>query len=158
MMKEVIDETITQMSEKLFSLGLSRYQLNDASLLIETVMLIAFRDRFINGKGKELLFILNDLGASGKTAFIDNFIQKLSKKVIEKKLIASYKITLTERLQMNNTSASLIANEVIPEILKSIIERFCRERIQESTLVKMINNGLPLHPFIHSSDTGTDRI
>lgn len=148
MIKQVIDEVIIQMSEKLFSCGLSRYQLNDASILAESIVLITFRDRIIKGKGNKLLSILNGLSTSGKTAFIDNFIQKLSKKIIEKQLINSYKIALIERLQMNSISASSIASEVMPDILKSIIVVFIKVRVDERTLFKIVNDGMPMHRSI----------
>jgi hypothetical protein len=148
MIKEIIDETLVQMNEKLYGWGLSRYQLNDASLLAETIVLLAFRDKLINRKEEELLSILNGIGTSGKAAFIHNFVQNLSKNIIEKRLIANYKIALTERLQMNSLSATTIAQATMPEILKSLIRKFSRGNINEENLSRVINNGLPLYSSI----------
>jgi hypothetical protein len=148
MIKEIIEETMLGMSGKLFALGLSRFQLNDSFSLAETTVLLVFRDKVMSGKTQELLNILNGVSAPGKIAFVQNFIQDFSKKGMEKKLVKNYRTHLAEKLQMNDLTATLIAEAAIPEILKSVIGTFSKINVCENKLAELVNEGLPLHPAI----------
>jgi hypothetical protein len=151
MIKTIVEDTMDAMEEKLISYGLLKTHLKDTEALAETTLLLFFRDKIINGETQELLNILNGSQALGGMAFVHNFLLDRSKKSMEKKLKNNYKEELSEKLQMNSTSAALVSHAVMPEIVKACIQVFSTANINARRLAKMVDDGLPFHPPISSS-------
>jgi len=139
MIKETIQETIEQMSPHLVTYGLPSRQIKDATMLAEVVVFSAFRDKITKEKHAELLVLLNS-EAKNKTSILQSVKQYLFKDLLKKGLVKSYKIELTDRLQMNSTSASTIAKSIMPAILQSIIAKTSKEIVNEKRLFSMIND------------------
>jgi hypothetical protein len=136
------------MSVKLISYGLQKVHLKDAETLAETALLVVFRDEIKKGKTQELLNLLNGHQAQGKIAFILNFLAGLFQKSMEEKLMLAYKLELTDKLQLNSTSAEIIAQTVMPAMLKLCVEVFSKTNTNAVSLAKMVNDGLPFDSSI----------
>jgi hypothetical protein len=143
--KKIIEETMKGMSGKLFPLGLPAFRLSDAALLAEAAILFAFREKLANGKTPELVNLLNGNRSSGNIAFVQNFIQDLAKKSLERSLVSNYRMLLIDKLKMNYTLASQVSQTAMTEITKSMFELFSNIHIDEEDLVKIVDEGLPFH-------------
>lgn len=139
MIKETIQQTVEQMSPQLVARGLASHQIKDATMLAELVVFSAFRDKITREKQAELLVLLNS-ESTPKISILQRVKQYLFKDLLEKGLVKSYKIELTDRLQMNSISASTIAKSLMPAILKSIITKTSKEIVNEKRLFSMIND------------------
>jgi hypothetical protein len=149
MIKAILEETLKKMSGKLFSLGLPDFHQKDAALLAESTFLQVFRYDIIKGKVEKLLGILTSKRTSEKTDIIQKVVLALSKKSIERRVVDNYKAELINKLQMNTEAASLVSRAAIPEMMRSLVERFSKEGVCKNTLAKIVDEGLPLHPHIN---------
>jgi hypothetical protein len=144
MIRIIIEETMAKMSRKLFSLGLPNYCLKEAAWLAGTTVLLAFMDKMATSRAHQLINLLNGGCSPGQIAFIQNFIQDLSIRFLKKNLIDDYKANLINKLQINSSAASAVSQTVIPEIMKSMLEIFSNINVDEQSLAKIIDEGLPL--------------
>jgi hypothetical protein len=148
MIKSIVEEIMVSKSAEFFSLGLPSLHLKECAELAETIVLLTFRDKIVNGKGQDLLRLLNTGQSLGKMAFIQNALLEIARNSMERKLVDGYKIELINRLQVNSTSAASVSKAAMPGILQSIMKTFSNANINAKDLTKMIDDSLPLSPKI----------